>query len=298
MNNGKVFLCGGAAGSQGSALSEQLMKADYSVSTIARSKDKCDYLISQGIDAQPGDLGELESLKTAAKGADYLVFLLPLERDKNKLTLYTKNVIDVCNSANIKNMVFNTSSRVSELENKVPGFAEKRMVEAQLRDSGIPFICLRPTIYMENYKAPWSMADINDHSCLKYPIAEDIKVMWNSADDVARYVIAALEKSELVGKVFEIGGVKAVNGKEIAAQFSTALGREVTYKGITPSAFANSLIPFLGETHSMGMVSYYEFVNAHPENWGEVSSDIELLAYEPQDSFEKWVRRLIPDVFR
>jgi uncharacterized protein YbjT (DUF2867 family) len=298
MNNGKVLLCGGAAGSQGSALTAQLIKANYSVSTIARSKEKCEHLISQGIDAKPGDLGEVGSLKTASKGADYIVFLLPLERDKNKLTLYTKNVIDVCNSANIKNMIFNTSSRVSELENKVPGFAEKRMVETQLRESGVGFICLRPTIYMENYKAPWSVADINDHSCLKYPIAEDKKVMWNSADDVARYVIAALEKPELDGKVFEIGGVEAVNGKEIAEQFSTALGRQITYEGITPSEFAASLIPFLGETHSMGMVSYYDFVNAHPQNWGEVSSDIELLACEPQDSFEKWVRRLTPDVFR
>ncbi|MBT7951530.1 MAG: NmrA family NAD(P)-binding protein [Gammaproteobacteria bacterium] len=298
MKAAKVFLCVGAGGSQGSAMARQLLKAGYVVTTIARSKEKCDQLIKTGLDARLGDLADLESLTVAIEGAEYVAFVLPLERDKDKLALYTENVIEASKSAGIKNLVFNTSSRFPQHETIVPGFGEKRMVDALLRDSGLPYICLRPTIYMENLAAPWSITDVNDNSCVKYPIADDRRVIWNSVEDVARYVVAALEKTELAGRIFDIGGPQAVTGKEIAQQFSSALGRDVIYKGITPPEFAKGLVPFLGETQGMGMVSYYEYVNENPENWGEVSDDLALLNYEPKDNFETWVSRLTPDVFR
>ena len=298
MNDERVFLCGGAAGSQGGAMARQLMEAGYAVTTIARNKKKCEELKAKGIDARPGDLGDIESLKAACHGIEYIALVLPLERDKSKLTLYTDNVIEVCKSAGVRNLVFNTSSRVPQEDNNVPGFAEKRLVEEKLQDSGVPFICLRPTIYMENLAAPWSVTDVNENSVVKYPIAKDRKIMWNSADDVARYVVSALKKTELAGRSFDIGGPEAAGGDDIARQFSAALGRDVKFEGISPSAFAESLLPFLGEAQAVGLVSYYEFVNAHAEHWARQSEDIALLACEPRDNFESWVQRMRPGVFR
>ena len=298
MKTEKVFLSVGATGSQGSAMARQLLAAGYTVTTIARTKEKCDELIGRGLDARQGDLSDLESLKAASAGADYFAFVLPLERDKSKIALYTENVIEAAKAAPIKNLVFNTSSRYPEYDTEVPGFGEKRLVEALIQNSGLPFIILRPTIYMENLAAPWSVTDVNEHSCVKHPIAKEKRVYWNSAEDVARYVVGAIAKTELAGRVIDIGGPELVTGKEIAEQFSRALGRDVIYKGITPKDFAKGLVPFLGEKQGMGMVSYYDFVNENPENWSEVSSDIESLNVEPVDTFESWVTRLTPYVFR
>ncbi len=293
----KVFLCGGAAGSQGSALARQLLQSGYKVTTIARSKEKCEQLARPGLDARIGDLADVDSLKAASEDVDYFAFVLPLERDRDKLALYTDSVIEAARAANIRNLVFNTSSRVAAEDRTVPGFAEKRLVEAKLRESALPCIIIRPTIYMENLAAPWSVTDINENSLVKYPLAGDKPVRWNSADDVARYVVAALKKTELCGRVFEIGGPQAVLGQDIAGQFSSALGRNIDYQGITPAEFARSLIPFLGEAQAMGMVSYYEYVNANPESWGQVSEDLALLQCEALDTFEVWVRRMSSTIF-
>ena len=293
----KVLLCGGAGGTQGGAIATRLLQSGYAVTTIARSREKCAQLKARGIEARPGDLGDLESLRLAGDGAEYIAFVLPLERDRNKLALYTDNVIAVARAINARNLVFNTSSRIPELENRVPGFAEKSMVDAQLRDSGIPFICLRPTIYMENIAAPWSVQDINERACVKYPIAADKPIRWNSVDDIAAWVVAALDKTQLAGRVFEIGGPEAVTGRDIAVQFSQALGRDIHYEGITPAQFAAGLVPFLGETQAMGLVSYYEFINAHPQNWAEVSEDLSVLGYQARDTFKTWAGRLHPGVF-
>lgn len=297
MTSETIFLCGGAGGSQGAAMARQLKAAGYAVRTIARSKEKCEALKAGGIDARPGDLGDIESLKAACDGIEYVALVLPLERDKARLALYTDTIIAACKAANIKNLVFNVSSRVARDKNNVPGFAEKALVEDKLADSGIPHICLRPTIYMENLAAPWSVSDVNDRALVKYPIAAHNTVRWNSADDVARYVVSALKKTELAGRSFDIGGPQAFDGDDIAQQFSTALGREVRFEGISPTKFADGLLPFLGEAQATGLINYYDYVNAHAEHWASVSDDIQLLDCLPQDNFQSWVQRMKADVF-
>ena len=73
-------------GSFVTALVTRLTEDGYGVKAIARSDEKCAQLIARGVDAKPGDLADLESLKAVANGSDHVIFLPPLEGDEDKLT--------------------------------------------------------------------------------------------------------------------------------------------------------------------------------------------------------------------
>ena len=296
-NQGSVMVCG-AGGVQGGAIASLLLSAGYAVSTVTRSEQRQAILVERGIDAKPGELADLASLKMACQGVDYFVLVMPLERDKDVFRSYADNVIDTIKSTGIRNLVVSTRTRIPDQATDVPAMEAKREAENTFIDSGISFISLRATIYMDNLKAPWALANVNEHSFVQYALPEDLKLAWLSADDEAGFVLAALEKTGLAGRIFDIGGPKAVTGIEMAEGFSTALGREIEFKSISPAEFGAQVAQVLGEEAGPALDKNYTYIANHPEIWGRLSEDVTTLLYQPKDDFRTWVSKQIPDVFR
>ena len=288
----------GAGGVQGGAIASLLLSAGYAVSTVTRSEQRQAILVERGIDAKPGELADLASLKMACQGVDYFVLVMPLERDKDVFRSYADNVIDTIKSTGIRNLVVSTRTRIPDQATDVPAMEAKREAENTFIDSGISFISLRATIYMDNLKAPWALANVNEHSFVQYALPEDLKLAWLSADDEAGFVLAALEKTGLAGRIFDIGGPKAVTGIEMAEGFSTALGREIEFKSISPAEFGAQVAQVLGEEAGPALDKNYTYIANHPEIWGRLSEDVTTLLYQPKDDFRTWVSKQIPDVFR
>ena len=288
----------GAGGVQGGAIASLLLSAGYMVSTVTRSEQRQAILVERGIDAKPGELADLASLKMACKGVDYFVLVMPLERDKDVFRSYANNVVDTIKSTGIRNLVVSTRTRIPDQATDVPAMEAKREAENRFVDSGISFISLRATIYMDNLKAPWALANVNEHSFVQYALPEDLKLAWLSADDEAGFVLAALEKTGLAGRIFDIGGPKAVTGIEMAEGFSAALGREIEFKSISPAEFGAQVAQVLGEEVGPALDKNYTYIANHPEIWGRLSEDVTTLLYQPKDDFRTWVSKQIPDVFR
>ncbi|RZM24466.1 MAG: SDR family oxidoreductase [Pedobacter sp.] len=70
----KIFVTG-ATGFIGSAVVQELLKAGHQVIGLARSKESEEKLIIAGAEFHPGDLNNLESLKTGATAADAVIHL-------------------------------------------------------------------------------------------------------------------------------------------------------------------------------------------------------------------------------
>ena len=295
MKTKTVMLCAGAAGVQGSAIVNRLLEAGYLVKTVARNEERCEQLRTRGIDASLGSFDDLDSLLSASKGADSVIFLPPLGSAEYHL-LVTKIVIEMSQSTNVEHIVYK-GGRHPDTTTGVESFDAKHSVETQLVESGIPFTDIRSTIYMENFAAPWSTADVNEHAVLKYPVAPDVEVAWNSIDDVAQFVVAALNKPELAGRSFDIGGPQSVTGDQIARQFSSALGREISYEYIPREKFAENISAYIGEEAASSVCDYYQVVESYPEAWGGLDDDIKKLDYTPQDTFESWVKARKPAIF-
>jgi len=97
------------------------------------------------------------ALLQASKGVDAIYLMLPLVYEGDIIFSYFHNVIQAAVDANVGLIVFNPSTRVPEMRTTVWGFEIKREMERRLKESGIPFIIIRPTFYMENLMGPWTL---------------------------------------------------------------------------------------------------------------------------------------------
>jgi len=62
----------------------------------------------------------------------------------------------------------------------------------------------------------------------------DQEIGWLACEDAGALAVAAIERPELAGKRYNISGVEAPTGPELAGIFSGALGREISYYAMAP----------------------------------------------------------------
>lgn len=124
---------------------------------------------------------------------------------------------------------------------------------------------------MDNLAASWSIFNIVHHSIVAYPLPKAVKSSWSSLNDVAELAIAALERPELAGMTFEIGGSETLSGEEIAEQFSDLFNRLFIYQEILIDAFEQGLNQAFGEPTGTEIAKIYRWRAAHP-NAGTVDT--------------------------
>ena len=297
MTEKTIMVCG-AGGSQGGAVTAALLARGDRVRTLARSQEKQAAFGEKGIQAVLGDLSDPMAVHAACEGVDGIFFVLPLQYDEDQHARYTDNIIAGAQHGGVEILVFNTSNRIPEEVTDVLGIEVRRSAENRLRETGVPFISLHTTTYMENTTLPWSAAGVNEESVFRYPLPPDVADVWISAADAARFALAALDKPQLASRSFDVGGPQAVTGPEIAAAFSSALGREIQFESVPPGEFGAVMEPFVGTAGAESLAKLYTYIAAHPDIWDKVDDDAKTLLCEPQDEFSVWLKRQIPGVFR
>jgi NAD(P)H dehydrogenase (quinone) len=143
--------------------------------------------------------------------------------------------------------VFNTSAQVIA-DTQVHAYQARQVVIDYLDASGVPSVVFRPTFYMEILLGPWIRPAIVNDGFVAFPLPATFPMSWISAAETAGYAVAALERPDLEGRQFDIGGPEALTGQDIADHFAAALGRPVRFLSITPDDYEQSLVPIFGPT--------------------------------------------------
>jgi NAD(P)H dehydrogenase (quinone) len=264
MSNPKILVYG-ANSAQGIPVVHRLLKAGYRVRVFVRDRAKAQSLFGRDVEIFTGTLEDKASLDAANAGIDRIFLVLPLEYRFDVALNQGRNAIDAARNAGVKLLVFNSSTNIPTEVTDVAAFEIKRSVEDYIRQSTLPYIILRPHLYMDNLAAPWSMPSIVNQSVVAYPLPAEIKVAWISLDDTAALVVAALERQELAGSIFDIGGLESVNGHEIAQLFTQVLNLPFTYQQIPIDAFEQGLDRAFGEPTGTEIAKIYRWRMAHPE---------------------------------
>jgi NAD(P)H dehydrogenase (quinone) len=252
----KNILVFGANGAQARPVAEQLAARGYRVTAMVRDGAKAASLAHAGIRVVIGDMDDADAVAKAMNGQDGVFMLVSFAQGR---TEQARTIIEAAKAHGVGRIVWNATGSILPVDIGNPAIDMRRAILAALEQSGVPFVALQPTIYMENLLMPVVAEEVAHRDSLPYPLPDAVKCQWISHADAAAFVVAAFERKTRENLVIDICGPERLSGSEIAARFSRALGRPIAYRAMPPAEFGATL-PF-GESRHM-VTKYYEEIAA------------------------------------
>ncbi len=229
-----TILVTGASGTIGSLVVQRLVQQGASVRALVRDPAKSK--VPTGVPSVKGDMSDTASMRAALTEVDTLFLLNALTPDEATQALLT---LDLAREAGIQRYVY-FSVFNSMLFDDVPHFASKHLAERAIDAQGLPATVLRPAYFMQN--------DIMFKDALRagiypQPIGGTGLAMVD-ARDIADAAAAELLRREraahpLPRTTIDLVGPDTLTGTDIAAIWTSVLGREVRYGGDDLAAFEN-----------------------------------------------------------
>lgn len=228
-----TILVTGATGSVGSQIVHRLVEEGASVRAIARSPEKAD--LPASVDVRKGDMTDIPSMRAALEGVDTLFLLNAVVADEVTQAILT---LSLARDAGIQRIVY-FSVFNSDRFTDVPHFTGKYTVERMIEEFDLPATILRPSYFMQNDVSMKEM--IAGKSIYPMPVGS-IGVSMADTRDIAEMAAISLLQRErsatpLPREVIEVVGPQAMTGGALAAIWTEALGKPVSYGGDDLDAF-------------------------------------------------------------
>jgi NAD(P)H dehydrogenase (quinone) len=245
MDKPSLVLVYGGTGAQGAPIARRLTAAGHAVRSLTRTR--VDLSSAGQNNLVHGDLDDVESLAAASRGCRSVVLLLPLGFDVDRAVRWTEHAVRAAETAGVERFVFNTSGPTPAVETGVAAVDIKVHAERIVRASGLPWVIVRPTLYLGNLTAPWSVPAIVKSRTIAYPLPAELPVNWTTWENVADIVAWAVGEDAAPGQTVDVGGFETATGTQLAQAFTTAFGESYAYAPIPLQAFEAGLNQSLGE---------------------------------------------------
>jgi NADH dehydrogenase len=185
------------------------------------------------VEIRLGDITQAESLPAALRGADAVVHLAAIPRDRNGgadlrrvNTEGTLNVVTAMQQSGVRRLIHLGALGITD-DPKLHYASSKVMAEALVQASGLDWTILKPSLQ-------WGMRDgfFNTIAGLVRVSPGIVPVPGRGTSrfqpiavlDVARIVALCLTRPETVGASFELGGPRYWTYREITAEVLAAIG--------------------------------------------------------------------------
>jgi uncharacterized protein YbjT (DUF2867 family) len=208
----------GATGKNASLVIPELKQRGVSIRALVRDKDKLEAARHQGVDeAVVGDLGDADSLRSAASGMEGVFHLNPAFAP-NEAELGV-SMVEAAKAVGVQKFVF--SSVIHPSISALSNHAAKRPVEEALCESGMQFIILQPTMFMQNFDSGWKA--VIEKGQFALPYSKHAKASYVDYRDVAEVAAIAMTSDRLDYGTFELCDAGMVDRVELVAMMSEAL---------------------------------------------------------------------------
>ncbi len=223
----------GATGNTGGYAIKYLLAQKVPVRALVHQIDKrSDALAAMGVEVVVGDLSDLESVTSAMKDISSAFFVYPIAPGLIEATAYFAQAAlenGVGHIVNLSQFGANRHVKSHAAENH---WIAERVFER----SGVPVTQLRPTLFAEWFQ--YQASNIKSKSQF-YLHFGDARFAPIATEDIGRVIAAILaDPAPHAGKSYDLFGPKILNMTEVAAIFSEALGRKITYVPIDTETFA------------------------------------------------------------
>ncbi|HEX2037919.1 MAG TPA: SDR family oxidoreductase [Chloroflexota bacterium] len=225
----------GATGNVGSKLVRALRARGVAVRAFVRDREKGRALLGHDVDLAVGDFAAPDSIRAAMDGVDAV--FLACANDPRQVE-YEMGVIDAAAGARVRRMV-KLSAVGAEVGSPLSFWAWHGRIERHLRDSGLPAVVLRPTMYMTTLLG--SAETIKRTGRLFAP-AGGARIAMIDPRDVADLAAVVLTEDGHAGQTYVLTGPEALTYEEIAAHLSRASGRTIEFVDVPDEAARAALV--------------------------------------------------------
>ncbi len=264
----------GASGRQGLAQVRQALAAGYDVRAISRRPDALEGAPVEGVErveVRPMDLYDTSTFEAALEGSDYIFYTHPLQARADRAYLIGE-VGKVAAHLGVKRVVWNTSSWIPDKPGDPFTYGENTKGINALWRSGAPGTVFGSVLFMDNLLTNWARPFIVNEGRYVYPHNPNLEANWICLDDVARFMLASLERPDMEGAWLNIGGPERLVGKQVTQCLSEALGKEIKYDPCSPAEFGRFLVDAAGDAmpaemraeFAKGIEDFYEYNNNAP----------------------------------
>ena len=278
----------GASGRQGQAQVRQLLAARHKVRALSRREDPFNGGKFDNVEIVPADIMDEASIRRAFEGIDAVFYTHPLRgptpgeaRDRSDRSASLDRLGRLAKAAGVKRFVWNTSSWIPDRPGDPGAYAMNTEGVNALWRSGVPATVFGSVLFMDNLLTNWSFPYIVREGKFIYAHRPDLEANWISLDDVAKFMIASLDRPDMEGAWMNIGGPQRLKPTDIAAALSDVIGRKVIYDPVSPKRFGELLTDAFGD--EMGpeerdqtrayIDAFYQYNNTAPTRPFQVDVD-------------------------
>jgi uncharacterized protein YbjT (DUF2867 family) len=235
-----MILIVGSTGMLGSEICRLLTSQGMPLRAMVRESSepaKVQRLKDLGAKIVKGNLCDPDSLKAACQGASAAICTVsampfcykPGVNDIQSVDLEgVNNLIDAAKAAGVKQFIYTSFS--GNLDREFPLRNAKRAVEKHLKESGLVYTILRPSMFMEVWLSPAVGFDAANAKASIYG-SGDQPIAWIAIQDVARFAVESLTNPAARNHVLELGGPQNLSPHQVIKLFEAAKGKafEVTH---------------------------------------------------------------------
>jgi uncharacterized protein YbjT (DUF2867 family) len=293
MTSGCLVLVTGAAGGVGRTVVELLREGDMSVrAMVHRQDERADALRSRGAEVVVGELTRPADVARALDGAGRILFSMSvspvyLEAAATVATVArTLGGVEVL--VNISQMTVSQMSVVSTEESR-----QQRLhwlSENVLEWSGLPVVRVRPTVFLDNpLFTALAARSVAADGILALPFGAG-RTSPVAATDVARVIAAILKHpSEHIGQVHELTGPRCQDMTGVAAEYSRALGRPVSYADVPLDAWVEQVLDPAGFPPHLRQHLFTMARLHHQNRYDRLTRTVEQITGTPAQTIEDFV---------
>jgi NADH dehydrogenase len=220
----------GATGQLGSVIVRKLAAGGTRVRALARNEATLTRLAPQA-EIAAVDLRDLPKLTEACRGVDQIVATANNNMGKGAnsptrvdLSLY-QNLCAAARNTGVRRLIYVSYRGVSQ-DAPVDIFRVKWYIEDAIRRSGVPYVMLRPTAFMEVWIDVILAKGIREKGVAT--IFGDGRAVANyiAVEDVAEFAVKILLRPEMMNEAVEAGGPSNLSQNELATLVERRLNRQ------------------------------------------------------------------------
>ncbi|MBW4464997.1 MAG: SDR family oxidoreductase [Pegethrix bostrychoides GSE-TBD4-15B] len=218
----------GATGTLGRQVVRRALDEGHSVRCFVRSLRKAAFLKEWGAELIQGDLLDPQSL-TSALADVTAVIDAATTRATDSLSMRQVDwdgkvaLIQAAKAAGVERFIF-FSILDAEQYPHVPLMDIKRCTEQFLAESGLNYTILRPCGFMQGLIGQYAIPTLEKQSI--WVMGDSSPTAYMDTQDIARFAVAALQRSETENRSFPVVGPRAWGSYEIIRLCERLSGRE------------------------------------------------------------------------